>query len=126
MDKPVLNILTNPHKEYLSTNIIKIMLEITTNKDIKRILEYKKHHLILIYFYCNDIQIPKIDEFINKENYNNNIILIKINSDIKEIINYLDITTVPIIRLYKNNELLDEIYCSYKNIDKILNNLGNY
>jgi len=102
------------------------MLEIYNYKDLKKLLEYKRQYLTLIYFYCNDISYPEIEEIINKKNYNNNVSIIKINCDCKEILDNMYVTTSPIIRLYRDNTLTDEIYCSYNNIKDILTNLINY
>ena len=102
------------------------MIEIYNYKDLKKLLEYKKQYLTLIYFYSKEIIYPEIEEIFDKKNYNNNIAIIKINSDCKQILDNMDVTTTPIIRLYRDSSLTDEIYCSYNNIKDILTTLTNY
>ena len=102
------------------------MLEIYNYKDLKKLLDYKKQYLTLIYFYSKEIEYSEIEEIFNKKNYNNNIAIIKINCDCEQILEKMDITTTPIIRLYRDSTFVDEIYCSYNNIKDILTNLTNY
>lgn len=102
------------------------MQEIFNYKDLKKILELKQHYLVLIYIYSDSIPYSNVESCLNKEHYNNNVTLLKINSNQKNIMDKLDVTTYPIVLLYKNNELADEIYCSYNNIKTMLNNILSY
>ena len=43
----------------------------------------------------------------------------------QKLIDTEDITNYPIIRLYKQGNLFQEIYATYQNIDEIVNSLMN-
>jgi hypothetical protein len=99
------------------------MTEIINTKILNK--ELLKHKLILFYIYDASINYINIDNLINKENFNQNVKVFKINSIYKDLLNILDITTFPIIKLYKNKNNL-EIFCNNKNIDLIINKILNY
>ena len=99
------------------------MTEIINTKILNK--ELLKPKLILFYIYDASINYINIDNLINKENFNQNVKVFKINSIYKDLLNILDITTFPIIKLYKNKHNL-EIFCNNKNIDLIINKILNY
>ena len=96
------------------------MIELNNFKDVDKLLNDRYKYLTLIYIYDNDIKYKNIDTYLKKENYNNNIKIVMINSKHKNIMDNLDITTYPIIRIYKERNIIDEIFCSYDNIKEIL------
>jgi len=81
--------------------------------------------LLCFYIYDDNIDTSNIYNLINRENYNQNINIFKINSKNKELLTYLDITTFPIIKLYKNTKNT-EIFINNKHIKEILNKIFNY
>lgn len=84
----------------------------------------KKKNLSVIYFYST--QFPDItNKIVNflKDIYNLNIQFYSINIKNEKIIKEVDLTTFPVLRIYKNNELIKEIYCSNCELDNILKNI---
>ena len=99
------------------------MTEITNTKILNK--ELLNHKLILFYIYDTNINYINIDNLLDKENFNQNIKVFKINSIYKDLLNILDILTFPIIKLYKNKNNI-EIFCNNKNIELIINKILNY
>lgn len=95
-------------------------------KSYNNILERRKNNYFLIFITSN--KSNKLDNIYTNLVQNiketNNIIFLKINVDnTPELINYLDITSYPVFRIYKNNINLKEICGTYINIEEILNNI---
>lgn len=85
----------------------------------------KKSKIMFIYFYedfCSDITNTIDTFFNNKYDLNKKYIKIKVNNS-KKIIQLLDITTYPIIKVYKNNKSVGEIYCNNNNFNDNLEKL---
>ena len=62
------------------------------------------------------------------ENNNGNITILMVDfykKSNQKLIDTEDITNYPIIRLYKQGNLFQEIYATYQNIDEIVNSLMN-
>ena len=82
----------------------------------------KKKTISIIYFYSDDFHTitNKINRFLDN-NYDTSIIYYKINIiKYPEISKNEDITTFPILRIYRENEFIKEIFCTYSDIDNIL------
>ena len=84
----------------------------------------KKKNLVIVYFYSYSFSniTNKIIDFL-KDIYNLNIQFYSVNVTCRSIIDKVDLTTFPVLRIYKNNELLKEIYCSSNDIEQILKNI---
>ena len=81
--------------------------------------------LLLFYIYDNNINTKKIELLFERDNYNQNINLYKINSKNTELLSLLNITTFPIIKIFKNFEST-EILLSNKNLKNIIDDIYNY
>lgn len=52
----------------------------------------------------------------NITNFNSGIIFTRANIDNENLSKELEVATYPVVRIYKNGEIQDEIYCLYPNI----------
>ena len=100
------------------------IVELSALKEYNNWFNLKPNNFIIIYLYsnlcdtCNNLK-PKLDKLVY--NNNNNIIFFKINvEEDNELVRYLDITTYPVFRIYKNYIMLQEIFGTYDNIIEIL------
>jgi len=97
-------------------NILNNML-ISRTKDLKIFLDRPK--IAFVYFFddfCQEIT-DTIDSFF-KDKYDLNKIYLKVKvSSSPKIIEELKVTTYPIIMVYNNKKVVDEIYCN--NVDRI-------
>lgn len=95
-------------------------------KSYNNIIEKRPNNYFLVYITskrCQDTNTI-FSELTNDINETNNLIFIKIDVDQSpELVKYLDITTYPIFRIYKNNQNLKEICSTYTNIRNILQNV---
>lgn len=100
---------------------------ITKVRDLNKFIQ--KSSILFIYFYedfCKDITL-KIDNFF-KEKYdlNKNYLKVKVSNS-ENIINKLDVTIYPIIKIYKSKINVGEIYCNNNNLlynlEKTYNNI---
>ena len=97
---------------------------------VSNIDKYKnKNKILFIHIYedFSKLITEKIDKFFNNKFDLNKIYLkVKANNS-PSIIKKLDITTYPIIKIYKNNEEIGEIYCNnshlLKNLEKLYSNI---
>ena len=96
------------------------LIKIKKLSDFNNIIKNK--HVSIIYFYSD--LFKNITEKINKflENiYDVSILFYSVNiDDSLSIVKNDDITTFPILRIYKNSEFIKEIYCSYDELESIL------
>ena len=101
------------------------LLEVNTLKEYHNWFNSNPNNFIIIYLYsnlcdtCKKLE-PKLEKLVYDNN--NNIIFLKINEDNNDLIKYLDITTYPVFRIYKNSSLIQEIFGTYNNIIEILKN----
>ena len=95
-------------------------------KSYNNILERRKNNYFLIFITsnkCSDLE-NIYNNLVQNIKETNNIIFLKINVDnTPDLVNYLDITSYPVFRIYKNNINLKEICGTYNNIKEILNNI---
>jgi len=90
---------------------------------------FKPYKVIFIYFFepfCLTTT-NLVDNFF-KDKYDLNKQYLKIQvSNSKKIIEKLDVTTYPVIKIYKNNKEISEIFCTNNtfidNLEKIYNNI---
>ena len=85
-------------------------------------LKKYKNKILLIYFYCSDYKEinQKIESYV-KEQCNNNIVFSRVDAlKSEELINKLDITSYPIIRIYNHQGYNKDIYISIENYSNIL------
>ena len=113
-------------KKYISTNIYNQIVELNNNKEFKDVISKYTKHLILTFFYFDECNytygiLDKLKK-IRNDNINNNIIFLKINlNNNDELISEHDLTSCPIIHLYKKNELIKTILCTYDDMNSIIN-----
>lgn len=100
-----------------------MLSEIDNIKILNKKLNTNK--LLLFYIYDNNINTKEIELLFERENYNKNINLYKINSKSNQLLSLLNITTFPIIKIFKNFEST-EIIISNKNLKNIITNIYNY
>jgi len=90
---------------------------------------FKPYKIIFIYFFdsfcLNTTNL--VDNFF-KDKYDLNKQYLKIQvSKSKKIIEKLDVTTYPVIKIYKNNTEINELFCTNNifidNLDKFYNNI---
>lgn len=100
------------------------IVELSTLKEYNNWFNLKPNNFIIIYLYsnlcdtCNNLK-SKLDKLVY--NNNSNIIFLKIDvENDTELVKYLDITTYPVFRIYKNYVMLEEIFGTYDNIIQIL------
>ena len=99
--------------------------EINNLKEFENILKKYSSHKLVIYFYTNWCQTSIRQEFL-LENFikninNNNICFFKIDIDkAQDIASYIDITSFPMIYIYKNSNKIDECYATYTELTDIL------
>jgi len=98
-----------------------ISKEILNLKQFKNIIN-NKTHLILIYFYASWCHTCVKQEHIIENNLcNNNIIFYKVNIDNAcELVTDLDITTVPLIHIYSNNNLKEVFSTNHNSLISII------
>lgn len=91
----------------------------------------KRDSVVLAYFYVDDFWNHNTTEKLKNvfaENNNGNITILMVDfykKSNQKLIDTEDITNYPIIRLYKQGNLFQEIYATYQNIDEIVNSLMN-
>ena len=91
----------------------------------------KRDGIVLAYFYVDDFWNHNTTEKLKNvflENNNGNITILMVDfykKSNQNLIDTEDITNYPIIRLYKQGALFQEIYATYSNIDEIVNSLMN-
>ena len=113
-------------KKYISTNIYNQIVELNNNKEFKDVISKYTKHLILTFFYFDECNytygiLDKLKK-IRNDNINNNVIFLKINlNNNDELISEHDLTSCPIIHLYKKNELIKTILCTYDDMNSIIN-----
>ena len=99
------------------------LLELKNNKEFNNIISKRK--LVVIYFYsknCEEIT-NKIDKFLENI-YNLNILFYCVDVYKNDsIVKKNDITTFPVLHLYKDNEFIKELFCNKSNLNEILNKL---
>lgn len=100
-------------------------MELCKLKDLK--VYQKKKKKIFIYFYeewCNNI--TKIIDSFFKEKYDLNKLYVKIKvSKSKDIIDYLDISIFPIIKIYNSYDFKSTLYCNCDDLIGKLNIMYN-
>jgi hypothetical protein len=94
-----------------------------TINELKNVILNNK--LVILYFYSDDFKLlnDKMAQFNNNNNNNNNnkYKFIKINYIFNEnIIDKMCIKSVPLFRIYKNQEFIEEIFGNYDNIIDII------
>ena len=99
------------------------LLELKNNKEFINIISKRK--LVVVYFYSENCEkiTKKINDFLENI-YNLNILFYSVNvykSD--SIVKKSDVTTFPVLHLYKNNEFIKELFCNINNLDEILKKL---
>ena len=101
------------------------LIELNTLKEFNNIIS-KKNTLVIYYYSDKFTNITnKISKFL-EDIYDLNILYFSVNVDNRQqIIEQQDITTFPVLHVYKNQELIKEIYCNYENLTSILKKLYN-
>lgn len=103
------------------------MIDICSVKEFNKIIcnEYK---IIFVYFYVDDEWCKELNTKlfnIFNDNYNGNIVILSVNTNKIKIEKQENLTSVPIIRLYKNNIMKHEIYTTLPNLENIIKSLIN-
>lgn len=101
------------------------MTNIQTIKDWDNI--NSKHKVLLLFIYSNDIKdnhFKLIENLSNKVNSKTKIF--KLNTVDQTLVNELDVTSYPCIRLYKNKSLKKEFFIQEKLIDSVTFFLENH
>ena len=102
------------------------ILQINNVKDFKKYV-INNNKIIVIYFYNdNHLFSEKNDEILSilNENCNGNLSTIKINiNKIPEICRITNLTTIPIIKIYKNGSCLHDIYITLPNFIDIIKSI---
>ena len=99
------------------------LLELKNNKEFNNIISKRK--LVVIYFYSKNCQeiTNKINKFLENI-YNLNILFYCVDVYKNDsIVKKNDITTFPVLHLYKDNEFIKELFCNINNLNEILNKL---
>ncbi len=101
------------------------LIELNTLKEFNNIIS-KKNTLVIYYYSDKFTNITnKISKFL-EDIYDLNILYYSVNVDnSQQIIEEQDVTTFPVLHVYKNQELIKEIYCNYGNLSSILRQLYN-
>jgi len=108
-----------------------MIVEINGYKEFNKYLVNKSNNIIIVYVYTEDIWCNKLNHIlfpIFKENNNGNVIFLRVNADLQsnnDVLSKTDVTNFPIIRLYKDGNMFQEIYCTYPNISTIIKSLIN-
>ena len=85
-------------------------------------LKKYKNKILIVYFYCEDYQEinQKIENYV-REQCNSNIVFSRVDAiTSKDLINKLDITSYPIIRIYNHQGFTKDVYISIENYSDVL------
>ena len=98
------------------------IIDIGNISTFKNVIKKFKNKILIVYFYCEDYQEinQKIESYI-KEQCNNNIVFSRINAiKSKDLIDKLDITSYPLIRIYNHQGSTKDVYISIENYSDML------
>ena len=98
------------------------IIDIVNPTNFCSILKKYKNKILLIYFYCRDYKEinQKIESYV-KVQCNNNIVFSRVDAlKSEELINKLDITSYPIIRIYNHQGSNKDVYISIENYSTVL------
>ena len=106
-----------------------MFVDINGYKEFNKYLVNKSNNIIIVYIYTNESWCCRLNDTllpVFKDNNNGNVIFLTVNSDLpvnQEILSKTDVTNFPIIRLYKEGSMFQEIYATYPNISSIIKSL---
>ena len=98
------------------------IVDIGNINNFNNTLKKFKNKILIVYFYCEDYQEinHKIENYI-KEQCNTNIAFSRINAvKSKDIIEKLDITSYPILRIFNHQGSTKDVYISIENYNDVL------
>jgi hypothetical protein len=80
------------------------------------------NNVVILYFYSDEfIELNQKMEYF-KNIFNPNFVFITINYlENEDLITNLFIKSIPLFRIYKNSEFIEEIFGTYNNIENIIN-----
>jgi thioredoxin-like negative regulator of GroEL len=108
-----------------------MIVDINGYKEFNKYIVNKINNIIIVYFYTQESWCSNLNHIlfpIFKDNNNGNVIFLTVNVDLHanhEILAKTDVTNYPIVRLYKEGNMFQEIYCTYPNISSIIKSLIN-
>jgi hypothetical protein len=108
-----------------------MIVDINGYKEFNKYIVNKSNNIIITYIYTREVWCEKLNNTlfpIFKENNNGNVIFLKVDADVQanhEVLSKTDVTNYPIVRLYKEGNMFQEIYCTYPNISSIIKSLIN-
>ena len=100
------------------------IIDISSKRDLNKYINNNKSNYKTFCFITSEKDFCKsFNEKINSlteniTNFNGGIIFTKANIDKGNLSKELEVATYPVIRIYKNGEIQDEIFCLYPNIIK--------
>jgi hypothetical protein len=98
------------------------IIDISSQKDLNKYINNNKSNYKTFCFitsendWCLEFnnQIKELTDKIT--NFNSGVIFTRVNVDDKDLALDLEVATYPVIRIYKNGTIQDEIFCLYPNI----------
>ena len=108
-----------------------MIVEINGYKEFNKYLVNKSNNIIIVNIYTQESWCIKLNQIlfpIFKDNNNGNVIFLTVNADLQsntEVLSKTDVTNYPIVRLYKEGTMFQEIYSTYPNISTIIKSLIN-
>ena len=98
------------------------IIDISSKRDLNKYINNNKSNYKTFCFitsekdWCIDLKekIKTLTDTIT--NFNSGTIFTRVNVDNEKLCYDLEIATYPVIRIYKNGEIQDEIFCLYPNI----------
>lgn len=98
------------------------IIDISSKRDLNKYINNNKSNYKTFCFitsdkdWCDKLNSEIISLTDSITNFNSGIIFTKANIDNDKLAQDLEIATYPVIRIYKNGKIQDEIYCLYPNI----------
>jgi hypothetical protein len=98
------------------------IIDISSKRDLNKYINNNKSNYKTFCFITSEKEwCKKFNDSINSltsniTNFNSGVIFTRANVDKESISKDLEVATYPVIRIYKNGEIQEEIFCSYPNI----------
>lgn len=100
-----------------------MIVYIKSYNEINEVLKNNNKNILILYFTSekfSNVNIKLLNLISQKQNGNNIFYVIDIDN-IPNVIKHMDITIFPIVKIYKQNEFIEELFPTYENFYNLIN-----
>ena len=96
------------------------IIDISSTKEFNKYIKNKSNYNVFCFItseseWCTSLNNEMNDLTKDIKNFNSGVIFTRVNVENNKLSYELEVASYPVVRIYKNGEVQDEIFCSYPN-----------